>query len=210
MNRNNPEGINFHKLELEKLNMKSNVLSNKDMNENNLEGFDFNRRELEKLNMQRNVLSNVIFRIKAGENPIDDLKLQYNQCKEKIDDLEQIIKEPLHVLDQRDLMVDLRALFIKSIKDAGIDEAQLKIIEEKMKYSAVLHEDDISRYFKYFNYLSFQIWKQDMEIDIKFWKEIVVENSKINNAPYEVADESLKALKKQFYNPENLRKIKLY
>jgi hypothetical protein len=151
-----------------------------------------------------------LVRFSYGENPIDDLKLQYNQCKEKIDDLEQIIKEPLHVLDQRDLMEDLRALFIKSIKYAGIDEAQFKIIEEKMKYGAVLHEDDISRYFKYFNYLSFQLWKQDMEIDIKFWKEIVVENSKINNAPYEVADESLNALRKQFYNPENLRKIKLY
>jgi hypothetical protein len=210
MNKNNPEGIDFHKLELEKLNMKSNVLSNEDMNENNLEGFDFNRRELEKLNMQRNALYNVILRIEVGENPIDDLRLQYKQCVEKINDLEQIIKEPLHVLDQHDLMKDLRALFIKSIKDAGIDEEQMKIIEEKMKYGAVLHEDDISRYFKYFNYLSFQIWKQDMEIDIKFWKEIVVENSKINNAPYEVADESLNALKKQFYNPENLRKIKLY
>jgi hypothetical protein len=82
------------------------------------------------------------------------------------------------------------------VKRLGLEENVLETIQKQIDRGIFLTYNDTLSHFKYRNYLSFLLWKQDRENEIVFWKQVVVENAKINNTPYEVANETLKALDK--------------
>lgn len=167
------------------------------MNEENTENIDFNQRELIKLQIARNVLSNALQTLENGDDPKVDCKLQLDECQNQIKILEEIIKEPLFILEQKDISDDLSKIFLRSLLRLDLDEEVVKYIEKEMIVGRLITHGDTAHYFKYYNYLSFLYWKQEREKDIEFWKQVAVENAKINNTPYEVANETLKALDKQ-------------
>lgn len=172
------------------------------------ENIDLNQRELIKLQITRNVLSNALQTLENGDDPKVNFKLQLDECQNQIKILEEIIKEPLFILEQKDISDDLSKIFLRVLLRLDLDEEVVKYIEKEMIVGRLITPNDTAQYFKYYNYLSFLCWKRDREKDVGFWKQVAVENAKINNTPYEVANETLKALDKQLEDSSRYTKIR--
>ena len=162
-----------------------------------MENIDFNKRELIKLQTIRNVLYNALQMLENGEDPKVACKLQLDECQKEIKILDEIIKEPLFILEEKEVAEDISKLFLIGVKRLGLEENVLETIQKQIDKGNFLTYNDTLNHFKYRNYLSYLLLRNDREKDIEFWKQVAVENAKINNTPYEVANETLKALDKQ-------------
>lgn len=158
---------------------------------------DFNKRELIKLHTIRNVLYNALQMLENGEDPKAACKLQLDECQKEIKILDEIIKEPLFILEEKEVAEDISKLFLIGVKRLGLEENLLETIQKQIDKGNFLTYNDTLNHFKYRNYLSYLLLRNDREKDIELWKQVAVENAKINNTPYEVANETLKALDKQ-------------
>ena len=84
------------------------------------------------------------------------------------------------------------------IKSDAFTKEQKRIALEELGTNWVDDRFDDKEFIKEAIYFSVETWKEQNFNLTEFWKNIAIENSKINNEPHLVANNALEEFKKQF------------